>query len=145
MGSWGGRLGFADSATRTSAVVCDPPWMLDAVRPRATREQKDEAGDERVVRCCVCEREVARLRDRVQVGDGELHTFVNPQGQVFELVCFARAEGAVAIGEPTLEFTWFPGHAWRYGRCRTCGVQLGWFYEGASSFWGLVHAALRWP
>jgi hypothetical protein len=119
--------------------------MLDAVRPRSTRQSDHDADDERVVRCGVCEREVARLGDRVRVGDGQLHTFVNPQGQVFELVCFARADGAVAVGEATLEFTWFPGHAWSYARCRGCAAQLGWFYEGASRFWGLVRTALRWP
>ena len=119
--------------------------MLDAARPRTTRQPDDEARAERLVRCRVCEHEVARIGDRVTVGSGEVHTFVNPQGQVFPLVCFARAKGVIAIGQPTLEYTWFPGHAWRLGLCRRCGVQLGWFYEGASTFWGLVRTALLWP
>jgi hypothetical protein len=119
--------------------------MLDTTRPRTTPRIDDEVDEARAVRCIVCEREVARLGDRVQVGGGELHTFVNPQGQVFELVCFAKAEGVVALGEPTLEFTWFPGHAWRFGLCRACGAQIGWHYQGPSSFWGLVRTALRWP
>jgi hypothetical protein len=75
----------------------------------------------------------------------ELHTFVNPQGDVFELVRFSRADGAAAFGESSMQFTWYPGHAWRYAGCRGCGAQLGWRFEGASSFWGLVRTALQWP
>ncbi|MFV8750249.1 cereblon family protein [Nannocystaceae bacterium ST9] len=119
--------------------------MLDSVRPRSTGQADDHAADDRALRCKLCEREVARLADRVSIGSGELHTFVNPRGEVFELVCFARAEGVVARGEATLEFTWFPGHAWRFGMCRTCGAQLGWHYRGDSNFWGLVRASLHWP
>lgn len=119
--------------------------MLDATSPRSTPHTDDDASDDRVVRCSVCEHEIARLGDRIRVGAGDLHTLVNPKGEVFELVCFAQAEGVTARGEPTLEFTWFPGHAWSWGLCRTCGVQLGWRYDGPSSFWGLVRTALRWP
>ncbi len=96
------------------------------------------------MRCRSCDAELARSSDRISVGASDLHTFVNPQGEVFELVCFAQAEGAIAVGRPTLEFTWFPGHAWRFCMCRSCGAQLGWHYEGAVRFWGLIRAALRW-
>lgn len=119
--------------------------MPDASRPRPEHEVDDHDQPERVVRCGACGREIARVADRIVVGTGDLHTFVNPQGEVFELACFSRADGAVAHGEPTLQFTWFPGHAWRYAGCRGCGAQLGWHFTGAASFWGLVRRALRWP
>lgn len=112
---------------------------------KRTPELDDEQRSERVVRCRRCEAEVARLGDRVVIGSGELHTFVNPSGEVFELVCFARADGAVAVGTPTLEYTWFPDHSWRGALCRSCGAQLGWRFDGAAVFWGLIRRALAWP
>lgn len=118
--------------------------MLDQTRRSPDARLDDEARRERVVCCIKCDAIVARTSDRVVIGSGDLHTFVNPQGNIFELICFARAEGAVAIGSPTLEYTWFPGHAWRAGLCRACAAQLGWRYDGASSFWGLIRTALRW-
>lgn len=116
--------------------------MLDATRRSPALHDDDDAGDERVVVCRACKAAVARYEDRVVIGGGDLHTFVNPQGQVFELLCFARAQGAVGIGEGTLAYTWFPGHAWRVAVCRACGVQLGWRYDGAALFWGLIRDAL---
>jgi hypothetical protein len=118
--------------------------MLDAPRGKPKHDPDQAEGSERVVLCRACEVVVARPADRVVVGSGELHTFVNPRGQVFELVCYAVAEGAVAVGEATLEYTWFPGHAWRFAFCRGCGRQLGWRYDGPDGgFWGLQREALR--
>ncbi|NJK31757.1 MAG: hypothetical protein HC927_04670 [Deltaproteobacteria bacterium] len=121
--------------------------MLDATRPRRAPNDELRQGPEpeRAVRCGACDATIARLGDRTVIGPSDLHTFVNPRGEVFELVCFAKAEGAAALGRGTLEFTWFPGHAWRFAICRACGVQLGWHYEGPTRFWGLDRARLRWP
>lgn len=118
--------------------------MLDQTgrKPHASRD--DDEREQPLVCCRRCDAGVARTDDRVVIGTGDLHTFVNPRGEVFELVCFSRADGALAVGEPTLEYTCFPGHAWRFAMCRSCAAQLGWRYDGAASFWGLIHAALRW-
>ena len=118
--------------------------MLDSTR-RAP-ERGASLRDERLLLCRACEAEVARTDDRVTIGAGDLHTFVNPQGQVFELVCLDRADGAVALGEPTLAYTWFPGYAWCYAYCLRCTRQLGWYFDGqAGGFWGLDRAALLEP
>ena len=118
--------------------------MLDATRRSPVLQREDDDQTERGVHCRVCERIVARTSDRVVIAAGDLHTFVNPQGQVFELVCYAQADGAAAVGEPTLAYTWFPDHAWRVALCRSCMAQLGWRFDGPSSFWGLNRAALAW-
>ena len=114
--------------------------MLDAT-PQRDRHETHRA--ETVVRCRACDHTVAHTDDRVRVGDGQLHTFVNPAGEVFELCCFSRADGARAQGEATRAFTWFPGYAWCFAICRACGRQLGWRYTGAASFWGLDRRTLR--
>jgi len=119
--------------------------MLDGpARSPQTADLKREA-PEAWVRCRVCAAEVAKTSARTEVGPSDLHTFVNPEGEVFELVCFTRAPGARASGEPSLRFSWFPGHAWRFAHCRSCGFQLGWRFEGPSQFWGLMRRALTWP
>lgn len=118
--------------------------MLDQTSRSPDARLDDAESDDQTVHCRSCDAVVARASERVVIGEGDLHTFVNPSGEVFELACFARAEGAVAIGEGTLEYTWFPGHAWRFAICRSCAAQLGWRYDGESGFWGLIRAALRW-
>lgn len=117
--------------------------MLDdpARSPRDVRAEHPKP--EAWVRCRVCKAEVARIRDQTELG--ELNVFVNPAGHVFELALFRHAPGAVARGEPSFEFSWFPGHAWRFAHCRGCGVQLGWRFEGSSQFWGLNRGSLAWP
>ena len=124
--------------------------MPDSPRPRHDPSPTDASAPDPVVRCAACSREIARLADRIAAAPDELHTFMNPQGEVFELVRFARADGARAFGRPSHQFSWYPGHAWRYAGCRGCGAQLGWCFEGAgaegpSHFWGLVRGALSWP
>lgn len=118
--------------------------MLDSTRRSPDARLDDDEDGEQVACCRRCESVVARSCDRVVIGAGDLHTFVNPQGEVFELVCFSRADGAPAVGEPTLAYTWFPGHTWRVAMCRSCAAQLGWRYEGPRSFWGLIRGQLRW-
>lgn len=118
--------------------------MLDQVRKPDARLDDDDTRAAPLVFCRRCDAVVARTSDRVMTGPDDLHTFVNPRGEVFDLVCFFRADGAVTVGEPTLEYTWFPGHAWRFAMCRSCAVQLGWRYDGAPGFWGLIRAGLRW-
>ena len=43
-------------------------------------------------------------------------------------------------GQPTTEFTWVPGFAWRHALCANCGHHLGWRCQNSdgNSFFGLV-------
>lgn len=80
------------------------------------------------------------------MGPRSRHVFANPAGRVFALVTVAAAPGAFAIGAPTFEHTWFPGHPWRVALCRGCHGHVGWCFEqtdGSEAFWGLWLDALR--
>ena len=66
------------------------------------------------------------------------HTFRNPTGYSFHLLCFGEAPGCKFSGPPTDEATWFPGYAWNFALCAGCGTHLGWGYQGKESFVGLI-------
>jgi hypothetical protein len=105
------------------------------VQPRARPSQGDAAND---WLCAQCLHGVASEKDRLSSeGQGEC-SFTNPAGIRFEILLFSRAPGCQQAGLPTLEHTWFPGHAWSYCLCGRCGRHLGWYYTGPSEFAGLI-------
>lgn len=119
-----------------------PPLDAPSRQRRPSLDRTERSAKRRSVRCAACAHVVAFAEDRTSVGDGGLHTFVNPAGEVFELMVFERADGAAAVGHPTLEYTWFPEHAWTFARCRGCAAQLGWRFVGPTTFWGLIVGAI---
>ena len=90
--------------------------------------------------CKACRNPVTRSDYRIAVAGKHQHVFFNPHGIVFEVGCFSRADGAVASGTATLEFTWFDGYAWSIAVCGACLDHLGWLYrsESGSGFYGLI-------
>jgi hypothetical protein len=93
--------------------------------------------------CRKCRFPVTNRRHAATVNGSHLHTFFNPAGIIFEIRCFKRADGCAVHGEPTDEFTWFSGYAWRYALCANCLVHLGWIYDsGEKSFFGLIAGRL---
>jgi len=95
--------------------------------------------------CHRCEHLVTRERWAISCNGDHHHTVFNPAGHLFRVRCFEDAPGAGEAGEPTDEFTWFPGYLWRFAMCRGCGDHLGWFYEGERApltFFGLIATKL---
>jgi hypothetical protein len=69
---------------------------------------------------------------------------VNPASLVFVVRCFSRAEGALALGSPESEFSWFSGYAWQVAICGRCRAHVGWLYAGAGApFAGLIEERVR--
>jgi len=101
--------------------------------------------DERPVRCRACGHPVTVAGAAEEISGHVDHSFFNPAGVLFEIRCFGEAEGCGVHGEPTTEFTWFPGHAWSYASCVSCMVHLGWYFQGRSSFFGLIRRNLIEP
>jgi hypothetical protein len=92
--------------------------------------------------CAWCLTRVASEKDRVRHGGQSEFTFKNPQGIWFHLLTFSRTYGCRQVGIPTLEYTWFPGHAWSCCVCDSCGMHLGWYYSGPTEFVGLIRDRL---
>ena len=92
--------------------------------------------------CAWCHNRVANEKDRFPYNGKDEFTFRNPEGIRFAIITFSRTLGCRQAGVPTLEHTWFPGHAWSYCQCDACGQHLGWYYSGQYEFVGLIIARI---
>jgi hypothetical protein len=94
----------------------------------------------RAILCAACGHRITSERNRIEAGGSYEHRFFNPHGILFHIGCFRSAGGCLTTGEANLDFTWFPGYAWRLALCRGCLQHLGWRFESSAgdSFFGLV-------
>jgi hypothetical protein len=98
--------------------------------------------------CFACGGLITHSDRMVPVAGNSKHFFVNPAGVECNFLTFYSCTGAVALGEPMLADTWFPGFSWRMALCRRCGQHLGWYYEAVftsewpGEFWGILLSQL---
>ncbi|MBW1898587.1 MAG: hypothetical protein JRI61_05950 [Deltaproteobacteria bacterium] len=112
-------------------------------------EEKEMAPeDEELIFCRKCRHIITRPVEAIQVSGQHLHTFANPNGQIFEIGCFQMAEGCGHIGQQTAEWSWFKGFSWKVAVCGRCLVQMGWTFissKGLDNFHGLILERLVFP
>ncbi len=130
------------SATRSPVFVEAKTTSESVRRVRSWRQVvRDEASDRfvRIVRCVSCGVPLALASDAMAVAGQHEHSFINPEGYLFRIRCFAEARNLSTLGEPTSKFSWFPGHTWVILYCAVCGVHVGWRFDGgASRFYALI-------
>ncbi|HYG36487.1 MAG TPA: cereblon family protein [Clostridia bacterium] len=112
-----------------------PITVAPELQTRATTATASSEGD---WLCAWCYHAVANERSRFCFNGKDEFKFTNPEGIRFEIITFSETSGCHQAGVPTLEHTWFPGHAWSYCHCAQCGQQLGWYFTGQSDFAGLI-------
>ncbi|WP_319586551.1 cereblon family protein [uncultured Desulfobulbus sp.] len=117
-----------------SAKASPPP---DSQSGRSPEELDDQA-----LLCSTCGAEVTHPGQSITVNGHHNHAFFNPAGIAFEIRCFSQAPGVVSQGDPSPEFTWFPGSSWQIALCATCYTHLGWLFTNGRSFYGLIAAHL---
>ncbi|MDX1654007.1 MAG: cereblon family protein [Candidatus Competibacteraceae bacterium] len=89
--------------------------------------------------CAACRQPVTDAAQRTQRDGSHEHRFTNPHGITFRVGCFRQAPGAAALDPATGQWSWFSGYRWRLTICRSCGVHLGWDYQGEGDyFFGLI-------
>jgi len=116
----------------------DPP-VLGTVEPLMAERTRAVTGNgEGDWLCAWCLNRVANENARFPYEGRDEFEFTNPAGLRFEIITFSPILGCRQTGKPTLEDTWFPGHAWSFCQCETCGQHLGWFYAGPQEFAGLI-------
>ena len=98
--------------------------------------------------CVACEGLITHSDRLIHIGGTNRHLFTNPAGVECDFFTFNACQGAMALGQPTKEHTWFAGYAWRMAFCRLCGQHLGWHYEAVLrpvsplEFWGILSSSL---
>lgn len=98
-----------------------------------------ETRRKRAIICRRCGHSVTTREAMTQVSGAHRHVCTNPAGITFIIGCFSFAPGCLSAGEPTPEFTWFPGFNWSYALCGGCFTHLGWRYESKQAgFFGLI-------
>ena len=120
--------------------------MLQIVPDGAADTETEETTDD-AINCAGCGHLVTRGRWRLSM-DGHEHTFFNPAGRVFRVLCFREAPGALDEGVPTDDFTWFRGYRWNFAYCKGCDAHLGWRFLGIGEppvFFGLIKGKLAGP
>lgn len=102
-------------------------------------EKKFGLKEEHTIICRNCGNTITTSDSIVSVNGNHRHTFINPAGMTFQIVCFSSADGCIVYGDPTLEHTWFEGFIWNYCICSRCHIHLGWFYRNDDdTFFGLI-------
>ena len=104
-------------------------------------KQKARSAPGRPIRCAQCAQVVSTAEERIDQAGTHTHRFENPSGKLIEIGCFRSAPGCRSVGEATLEWTWFPGHAWSVALCIGCATHLGWVYGPGGTggaFFGLI-------
>jgi hypothetical protein len=97
-----------------------------------------DSDEDKKILCAACGAFVATESARIEGGG----RFTNPGGFTYDVVCL-RQTACYVDGKPTTEASWFAGHAWRFAYCGGCHGHLGWYYEGATKFFGLIADRLR--
>ena len=110
--------------------------MSQKIRPESDEQTKPLEAS--VVVCKECNLPVTSPETAIALEGKHEHTFRNPAGYSFHLLCYNQAPGAVRTGQPTEEACWFAGYAWSFALCSNCHQHLGWWYDGAIPFTGLI-------
>jgi len=91
--------------------------------------------------CVTCNHWITSGDWKMNIKSGHEHTVFNPAGVVFSIGCFRDAPGCSSTGQPSSNFTWFPGYKWRLAFCEGCGKHVGWLFTGQiipAIFFGLI-------
>src|SRR5215831_1714520 len=84
----------------------------DAPRSEAEKQPENELLEERAIVCAACGALLTSSRHRENAFGSHEHTFMNPAGFVFTIGCFSKADGCIATGPSSDDWSWFPGYRW---------------------------------
>ena len=97
---------------------------------KAHEKKKGGGGRESIcLSCSSCSAPLGALASLVAMSDeGAGGAYCNPAGLVHDVLTVGEVfPNAVALeGEPSAEFSWFPGFAWTVAVCVRCRQHLGW-------------------
>jgi len=87
-------------------------------------------------RVLVCRRCSKQLGDQQNIfsmsKEGPQGAFVNPNGHVHETLTLYKAKNLRLVGQPSTEYSWFPGYAWTITECLGCSNHIGWKFTATN-------------
>jgi hypothetical protein len=118
----------------------DPSPKRGDADPRAKPRDETKPASAKAVVCRQCLHIISSTAERRDINGAHAHTFANPEGIVFEIVCYRSAWGCGYVGPASPEFTWFTGYVWRIAVCANCHIHLGWRFSASDGhfFHGLI-------
>lgn len=124
---------------RDDLVLRDKSETADDTNITVAEKESPVLEKESCLVCVLCRTYITSTRERIEINQSHVHTFLNPGGLVFRIGCFSHAPGCFVYGEGVSEHSWFREYLWYYALCPVCNNHLGWFYStGGSSFYGLI-------
>jgi hypothetical protein len=131
-----GRPPRRDGAGDERPGAEDPDEDVDVIDDPAPKRS------ERLL-CRQCGQVMTSRESVIEIDGASDHVFENPHGMVYHVRCFGEAPGAVTLGAPTNDFTWFRGYTWQIALCGGCRSHVGWaFIADKHRFWGLIPGRL---
>jgi hypothetical protein len=119
---------------------------LVSAEPANTSQAEPQVSPDKVVRCRACGHSLTQRSKAIVINGSHEHTFRNPAGYSFHVMCFSDASGGQRAGEATSAASWFAGFDWCFALCGKCQTHVGWWYLGRDgseeSFAGLIATRL---
>ena len=143
---WGRKQGVVNGPGSVQAFrTQNPPG--DGKKPESEVQNSPANApieEEMWIVCRQCQQRLTRPSHRIPVNGSARHSFANPSGIIFEIECYAEAQGCQVWGKPSREFAWFAGYSWEILICSRCSIHLGWLFteHQSSRFFGLISAHL---
>jgi len=87
----------------------------------------------KVLVCRRCGGQVADQSDIFSMSkEGPQGAYVNPHGAVHETLTVYKSKNLRLLGQPSTEYSWFPGYSWTITECSGCGDHTGWKFIATS-------------
>ena len=115
--------------------------MSDIETIEQTEKLTLESKGDYFIQCKRCRFHLTGSNFALSIEGHHEHIQCNPQGLTFVFKCFSKVPGSFINGISTLEYSWFPGYAWQFSHCQSCGEHLGWYFKNTDNdpFFGLIN------
>lgn len=107
-----------------------------------TKQQVSNDKPDKKLCCAVCGINITDNQQQAEIEGSHSHSKINPDQQSFIIRCFFSVENCKVMGEKISLNSWFSGCQWQFVHCKSCSTQLGWYFSGVSSFYGLIEQQL---
>jgi len=88
----------------------------------------------RVLVCRRCTKQLGEQKNIFSMSkEGPQGAFVNPNGHVHETLTLYKAKNLRLVGQPSTEYSWFPGYAWTITECLGCWNHIGWKFTATNT------------